>query len=66
MHVLIRDLFCWLCEQFPWQRFCLLHLVFFCGVGVLQVSRVSSEGTILTSNVLHPLSWLHLFTSAFL
>lgn len=66
MHVLVRNLFCWLWEQFPWQRFCLLHLVFFCGVGVLQVSRVSGEGTILTSNVLCLLLRLHLFTSPFL
>lgn len=56
MHVLICDLFCWLCEEFPWWRFCLLHLVFFCGVGVLQMSRVSSEGTVFTLNILCHLS----------
>ena len=56
MHVLIRDLFCWLCVQFPWQRFRLLHFIFFDGLGVLQMSRVSNEGTIFALNILCHLS----------
>lgn len=42
---------------FPGRRFCLLHLVFFSGTGVLQTPRVSREGTIFALNVLSPVCY---------
>lgn len=35
---------------------CLFYLVFFCGAGVLQMSTISSEGTIYTLNIHYHLS----------